>query len=110
MTRGPRNQEIPRPLCGCGNPVHYKGKTINGFKIWKSGCRSCEVKGRKQRKDYCEKCGGTENLHIDHKDGNRSNNELSNLQTLCKDCHHIKSLENDDLRRKSETMLGMYTN
>ena len=46
------------------------------------------LRGRK-----CENCGLTEwlgqpiNLEVHHKDGNRSNNELTNLQLLCPNCH-----------------------
>jgi 5-methylcytosine-specific restriction endonuclease McrA len=94
--------EIERPLCGCGRPVGFQRKSVNGFNRWKSGCTRCRYIARKNKKDYCEKCGGTEKLHVDHIDGNRSNNELSNLQTLCQDCHHNKSLENNDYRRKTK--------
>lgn len=47
-----------------------------------------KLRGRK-----CENCGLTEwlgqpiNLEVHHKDGNRSNNELTNLQLLCPNCH-----------------------
>ena len=59
---------------------------------------------RKQVKNYilrndileykCEMCGNTEewfdkqiSLELDHKDGDESNNELSNLRFLCPNCH-----------------------
>ncbi len=61
---------------------------------------------RKHRKDYCEnidgrlgfgKCTTTVvwdgQLDVDHKDEDPSNNDSSNLQTLCKCCHAIKSNE-----------------
>lgn len=35
------------------------------------------------KKSKCEVCGGTKNLMVHHKDGNRKNNSPSNLQTLC---------------------------
>lgn len=93
-----RTSEIPRPLCGCGTPVTYQGKTVKGFKIWKSGCAACEKRAIKNRKDHCERCGGTERLEIDHIDSDRSNNNPDNLQTLCKNCHNKKSLENKEGR------------
>ena len=46
------------------------------------------LRGRK-----CEQCGYEQwlgqpiNLEIHHKDGDRSNNELSNLELLCPNCH-----------------------
>jgi hypothetical protein len=52
------------------------------------------------KKDYCETCGFKAEhecqLTIDHIDGNRYNNEISNWQTLCHNCHALKSLQNKD--------------
>jgi hypothetical protein len=42
---------------------------------------------RKFRKDSCENCGGTSRLGVHHKDEDRTNNSLGNLQTLCARCH-----------------------
>mgnify|MGYP000871709821 CR=1 FL=1 len=42
---------------------------------------------QKRRKSRCERCGSTKNLMVHHKDHNRSNNEPSNLETLCWSCH-----------------------
>lgn len=45
------------------------------------------------KKYRCEYCGITQwngkkiTLHLHHKDGNHSNNELSNLEILCPNCH-----------------------
>ena len=43
----------------------------------------------------CKKCPAKFSLkvrpHIDHKDGDRSNNKPSNLQALCPNCHDQKS-------------------
>jgi hypothetical protein len=52
------------------------------------------------KKDYCETCG-FEAVHecqltIDHIDGNRYNNQISNWQTLCHNCHALKTLLNKD--------------
>jgi hypothetical protein len=35
-------------------------------------------------------------LQVDHKDGNHTNNDPSNLQTLCACCHNIKTYQNGD--------------
>jgi 5-methylcytosine-specific restriction endonuclease McrA len=43
-----------------------------------------------QRDNQCLHCGSVENLSVDHIDGNRSNNILQNLQTLCFPCHGHK--------------------
>ena len=103
----PRTEEIERPLCGCGNPVTYRGKTILGFNIWKSGCSKCQKIARKHKKDKCEKCGSTKKLQIDHIDRNRSNNDPSNLMTLCRPCHDIKTTENNEWRTKNENLYNL---
>lgn len=49
---------------------------------------------KKQRKSKCERCGSDNHLVVHHKDRNRHNNALNNLETLCRKCHfkehHIK--------------------
>ena len=62
---------------------------------------------RKERKPYrdflkdsCEKCGfipeHTCQLDVDHIDGNHYNNAEENLQTLCANCHRLKTHLNRD--------------
>lgn len=49
---------------------------------------------RVHKKDACEVCGFTGHpcqLDVDHIDNNHKNNELTNLQTLCANCHRLKS-------------------
>ncbi|MFA6071903.1 MAG: HNH endonuclease signature motif containing protein [Janthinobacterium sp.] len=54
----------------------------------------------KYKKDYCEECGfkpkDTCQLDVDHVDGNRKNNDPSNLRTLCANCHRLKTKEHGD--------------
>lgn len=42
---------------------------------------------RKHRKEACEACGGTKQLHAHHVDGIETNNVAVNIQTLCVWCH-----------------------
>lgn len=88
-----------RQLCGCGKLTAIMGLGPDGKYRYRSNCSSCRTIARKNRKEYCEKCGGRENLEIDHIDANRSNNDLSNLQTLCKKCHQDKTIKNRDNRK-----------
>ena len=53
--------------------------------IWKGGIQTY----RQYRKDSCERCGSDIHLLVHHKDKNRYNNALDNLETLCRRCHAI---------------------
>ena len=61
---------------------------------------------RKFKKDYCEKCGfipeHTVQLDVDHIDSNHKNNDISNLQTLCANCHRLKTYLNNDYIKQKE--------
>lgn len=38
-------------------------------------------------------------LHLDHIDGNKYNNHISNIQTLCESCHKIKSYQENNFNK-----------
>lgn len=44
-------------------------------------------RARRHRKDACEDCGATNGLHVHHVDRDPSNNDPSNLRTMCGSCH-----------------------
>ena len=94
---------MKRPKCKCGGPVGIKGTGTTGKIYWQSGCDNCRRKARKHKKDFCQECGykprDKAKLDIDHIDGDRSNNDIKNLQTLCKSCHKIKTIENEDHKK-----------
>ena len=52
------------------------------------------------KRKKCECCGFKAvhriQLDVDHIDGNHSNNHPDNLQTLCANCHRLKTLLNKD--------------
>ena len=52
------------------------------------------------KKDKCEHCGfipeHISQLDVDHIDGNKKNNDANNLQTLCSNCHRLKTFLNKD--------------
>ena len=56
------------------------------------------------RGEVCEMCGFRPvhqvQLCVDHKDGNHKNNSRENLQTLCHNCHALKTLMNNDYKKK----------
>lgn len=72
---------------------HYSAK-INGKRNNK------RKKYRKHVKDKCSKCGFIPEdmcqLDVDHIDGNHKNNDITNLQTLCANCHRLKTKINKE--------------
>jgi hypothetical protein len=52
------------------------------------------------KKGKCEHCGfipvNLIQLEVDHIDGNKKNNDPLNLQTLCANCHKLKTFINKD--------------
>lgn len=54
----------------------------------------------KYKKSYCEHCSFIPlhpcQLDVDHIDGNHKNNNEDNLQTLCANCHRLKTHLNSE--------------
>ena len=73
--------------------------------------RNCKTKVKNDpyivyRKDHCDFCGFVP-LHlcqsdVDHIDGDKSNNNHSNLQTLCANYHRLKTFLNKDWKKRSQ--------
>ena len=112
-SRGPLLPKMPipesRPFCtSCQNrPCRLKARTHSKVYFFKT-CAKCKrdekrLRGTyakwhylRHRKDRCEECGFVAvhiaQLEIDHVDGNHSNNDVSNLRTLCANCHRLKTM------------------
>jgi 5-methylcytosine-specific restriction endonuclease McrA len=102
------------PKCAhpeCNNLVNYHEKYVKkdgtiGAK-WKTFCDYHRTVGRNERDTFIKSKGGcenrdarlgwvcgdptTESLTVDHWDGNKHNNEQTNLVVLCANCHNKKS-------------------
>ena len=94
-----------RGLCHCGKPVRNRGRATSGLVIYDTKCWMCRCEYRKYKGSQCELCGFVAihrvQLDVDHIDGDRTNNDESNLQTLCANCHRLKThLNNDHIGNK----------
>jgi hypothetical protein len=88
-------------------PQNKKSKL--GFLLYSKYCNKhskvyYNKKYRLHKKQNCELCGFIPEhpcqLDVDHKDGNRKNNTIENLQTLCANCHRLKTHLNKDYIKK----------
>lgn len=103
-----------RHLCKCGKEITkksirckscsnrnrkglYKNRVENRIGIkapnWKGG-RSNYYYRKLKKKELCERCNSKRFLDIHHKDYNHHNNDINNLQVLCKSCHLKEDYKN----------------
>ena len=57
-------------------------------------------RARKLLSETCELCSKSDDLEAHHIDRNRSNNDVSNIQTLCRSCHMKLHWSNGDIPHK----------
>jgi 5-methylcytosine-specific restriction endonuclease McrA len=83
--------------------VCQKAKQQRNRKSAKTTGRNKPREKRKYRKyvqDKCSRCGFIPEdicqLDVDHIDGNHKNNSVENLQTLCSNCHRVKTKINKE--------------
>ena len=115
-----------RPKCsieGCDNDCQVHGKRKDGTRTFRKICQQHHYLTWHpyygHRKDYCENVDGRLGfkcttsimwkgmLDVDHMDGNPSNNDISNLQTLCKCCHAYKTNVYGDNMTPGRKALGI---
>lgn len=85
-----------RDCMHCGSP--FKPKRADAV-FCKRRCKELNRKApyRAHKEIMCIRCGFIPEdkcqLDVDHIDGNHNNNNLDNLQTLCANCHRLKTKE-----------------
>lgn len=85
-----KNNKFKKP--GVGSGGNQEG--INNHQ-YKNGIGNYNKLAFKNKINICNRCSSVENLLVHHIDHDRSNNELDNLEILCKRCHQ-KHHENRD--------------
>lgn len=96
-------ERLPCRYEGCLKLGAIAGKSVEGYQLFAKFCAhhrksayQPEFKYRAYKKNHCEKCGfvavHSAQLDVDHKDGNKKNTAVSNLQTLCANCHRLKTV------------------
>ena len=109
---------------GFANHIEYTNYTntqiaiSKGFDNYVDYCNS-KHPYRFARKEYCENIDGRLGdpctttivgnylLDVDHIDGNPSNNDPANLQTLCACCHRVKTRKYEDYKTPGRKELGI---
>ena len=93
-------------LCvnGCGRKQGFLYYNAKGVRAYRLLCNRCHKDVKSLKKDHCEnpKCTSTIinpcQLDTDHVDGNKANNDPSNIMTLCANCHRLKTYQNEEWR------------
>ncbi len=98
--------ETPCVICGIPIPASANKKTCSRvcanknrasiqYRMGRPRDKAQELRAIKirlldQRGEKCERCSYNkrEILHVHHKDRNRSNNKLGNLELICPNCHY----------------------
>lgn len=94
-----------RPNClDCPRKARYHTKNKDGtVKSWRNYCTACnkargqaQYKYRRFKGKMCDACGFIPihpvQLDVDHLDGDHTNNTPKNIQTLCANCHRLKTI------------------
>lgn len=104
----PSNQDYDSPQYNnVSNYFRYSNENVGAFdcnlRIYKRNI-SAKTKRLVKERDggSCLICGSTYKLEVDHRRAlmNGGNNSMSNLATLCDDCHKDKTRMDNSLRRK----------
>jgi hypothetical protein len=69
----------------CSKPCAARRERPGGEALWSKLHKAA----RKLRGPKCEACGAKKDLHAHHVDGDPTNNDPANIQTLCGACHHF---------------------
>lgn len=97
VTEDERGRTATCSVCGPGIRVKRKNKGAGKHRY---ACRSTPGNSADRPKytafkgDHCERCGfvavSPKQLDVHHRDGDHTNDDPSNLGTLCANCHRLE--------------------
>jgi 5-methylcytosine-specific restriction endonuclease McrA len=113
--RPPRTEDQARVMClACKeNPVKKAGVSKLGYQRYYMYCSQCLKRRyltdkwiiKQHKKTSCERCHFLAEdpcqLDVHHKDHNHKNNDVTNLQTLCANCHRYIHMKDTNGREHS---------
>jgi len=74
----------------CSKSCAATASNTNKRRNWKGGFRTYRIRAMKELPNLCNRCGYNtivKILQVHHIDKDRDNNEISNLEILCPNCH-----------------------
>jgi len=88
----------------CDNTFEYKSNKKFCTRKCKQKAKDLRINSKRHYRvsveNKCCNCGFIPihicQLDVDHIDGNKKNNNITNLQTLCANCHRLKTFVNKD--------------
>lgn len=93
-------------LCPCGRNARNMGLGKDNKTRYGVLCSTCHRLNIRDKKNYCELCGFIakvpQQIEVDHKDGNKRNNNRDNLWSLCANCHRLKTQVNKEWTQRYE--------
>ena len=119
---------MPKSQTTCSQSCNYKAKRDEKVKLWLSGGDIDTRRGKTQTAEWirtylleqadhkCQQCGwgktnphtGTIPLELEHKDGDFMNNDPSNLEILCPNCHALTATYKGANKKKGRPRAKYY--
>ena len=96
-------RKISKSKIGEKNPMYGKFMELSpNFTTGIKSYRKYFLRSISDAKKKCNRCPSKKNLQVHHKDRNRNNNNIKNLELLCASCHQKEHFNNDKKERNGK--------